>query len=141
MSVLTLTTLPTSWDDPVLSRTQAEELLAQPHHLLLAIGPAEMPDAYLFARCIPHTPADILTVFVNPAHRRKGRALQLMQHLLLLAREGGCTGLTLEVDATNDAAIRLYTACGLTHLTTRRGYYTHAGQPPTDALVFSKSWA
>lgn len=136
-AVHTLTTLPEDWNDPVLTRAQAEELLAQPHHVLLAVMP-HAAGGYLLARLVPHTQADILTLYVHPAHRRHGYARRLIEAVLTEARKMACTGLTLEVEATNAAAIKLYTSCGLQQVALRAGYYrSPVSNLKADALVLA----
>ncbi len=81
--VITLTTLPEDWADPVLTRQQAHQLLLAPHHKLFAIMTDATPDTghgntehrvqgYLLASLMPHAQADILTLFVPPQYRRNG---------------------------------------------------------------------
>lgn len=135
-SILILSELPSPWQDPLLSAQTAALLLAQPHHLLLGIGSGGR-HGHVFARLVPGTPADVLTLYVPEAHRRKGHAKALMQSVLFQAEVIGCTGLTLEVRASNTPAIRLYKQCGLRQLATRASYYSNpVSKTMEDALVF-----
>lgn len=145
-TIQTLTTLPEDWDDTVLTRAQAEALLAQPHHVLFVAitqsnNELRKPNdgqGHLLARLVPHTQADILTLYVPPAHRRHGHARQLVEAVLTEARKRACTGLTLEVEATNAAAIKLYTSCGLQQVALRAGYYRNpVSNLKADALVLA----
>lgn len=141
MSVVQATTLPDNWADPVLSRAQAEALLAMPHHYLLA---TQHPYAagYMLLQAMPQAQADILTLYVAPEYRRQGFAHSLLTEALGLARNKGCAGLTLEVDASNAAAIRLYGAHGLQQIGKRGGYYRNpVSQTQGDALVMAVSLA
>jgi ribosomal protein S18 acetylase RimI-like enzyme len=125
-----LTTIPQSWADPIFTAQQAATLLAQPHHILLAIQAGQ--GGHLLARIMPHTPADLLTLYVPENCRNQGHAKQLMHALLIHAQAAPCPALTLEVRASNTAAITLYTALGLQILTRRSAYYTN---PAEDAVV------
>ncbi len=71
-----------------------------------------------------------LTVRVD--YRRRGLARWMLGRVLDSARERGCTTATLEVRASNRAAIRLYDAHGFVKLGRRRGYYRVESE---DAIV------
>ena len=121
--------LPTPWHDPIISETIATTLLAQPHHVLLLAG-----DAHVLARLTPEAPADILTLYTPPHARRQGLARQLMVDVIARVRTAGCTGITLEVRASNVPAITLYTSLGFTRANLRRGYYH---EPQEDGVVYT----
>jgi ribosomal-protein-alanine N-acetyltransferase len=78
----------------------------------------------------------INTIAVDPSHRRRGLARELLAHVLADARSMGARRALLEVRASNVAAIGLYEAFGFTADTIRKGYYP---APPEDALVLSRS--
>lgn len=69
---------------------------------------------------------------VHPAWRRRGVGRALLAHVLAEAAAMGAPHATLEVRASNAAAIALYEAGGFTPAGVRRGYYTH---PVEDALI------
>jgi ribosomal-protein-alanine N-acetyltransferase len=69
------------------------------------------------------TTAEILTVGVVPAARRRGIARLLVADLLAEAVRRGATEAFLEVRFDNDAARALYTSEGFVELGLRRGYY------------------
>jgi [ribosomal protein S18]-alanine N-acetyltransferase len=74
----------------------------------------------------------INTVAVDPAERRKRHATALLAHVFQEAASRGVTRATLEVRASNEAALRLYERLGF-HVTARRPrYYTN---PDEDALI------
>lgn len=125
--------LPASWADPVLTSTAAAQLLSQPHHLLLATTQTA-EEAYVFACMVPGAPADILTLYTHPAHRRRGHARTLLNTLIHKAKTAKCPALTLEVRATNTAARTLYEYLQFQQLATRPGYYQN---PQEDAVVYS----
>jgi ribosomal-protein-alanine N-acetyltransferase len=67
--------------------------------------------------------AQILTVGVLPAARRRGIARLLVQELLTEARRRGAQEVLLEVRMDNKPARRLYEDQGFVPIGTRRGYY------------------
>jgi ribosomal protein S18 acetylase RimI-like enzyme len=135
-NVIILAALPTPWSDPLLSASTAQTLITQPHHHLFAVGPGGQ-HGHVFARLVPGTAADVLTLYVQPEHRRKGYAKILMENVIFQAEVAGCSGLTLEVRGSNTAAIRLYKQCGLAQIATRANYYSDAvSKTVEDALVF-----
>lgn len=76
--------------------------------------------------------AQILTVGVLPAARRRGVARLLVRALVAEARRRAAEEVLLEVRMDNDAARSLYTAEGFLTIGTRRGYYDHGR---VDAVV------
>jgi ribosomal-protein-alanine N-acetyltransferase len=79
--------------------------------------------------------ADIQTLAVIPAARRRGLAGALLDRLEGVAVERGATELFLEVRADNPPAIALYTARGFEQIALRPHYY----QPDdVDALIMRK---
>lgn len=81
--------------------------------------------------------ADIMNVAVAPSHRRRGIAADLLQRLKNDLAERGVYSLTLEVRASNDAAIALYRLLGYVQVGRRPGYYH---KPKEDALILRKEW-
>lgn len=79
--------------------------------------------------------ADILNVCVAPAARRRGVAEGLMGELEARLIQKGVELITLEVRASNEAAIRLYEKLGYTQVGVRKGYYE---KPREDALIMQK---
>ena len=65
----------------------------------------------------------ILDVAVSPEHRRQGIARKLLSHVSYDAQMLGCTTASLEVEAGNEAAERLYGSLGFTRAGARRDYY------------------
>jgi ribosomal-protein-alanine N-acetyltransferase len=74
----------------------------------------------------------INTVAVAPAARRRGLATLLLKHVMAEAAARAVTRATLEVRASNTAALKLYEALGFRVTATRSGYYS---QPEEDALI------
>jgi ribosomal-protein-alanine N-acetyltransferase len=74
----------------------------------------------------------INTLAVAPAERRKGLATLLLEHVMTETSKEGARKATLEVRASNQAALVLYTRLGFRIKATRQGYYTN---PDEDALI------
>ena len=81
-------------------------------------------------RCIDE--AHITTVAISAASRRKGLGKRLMDRLLTQAVEEGMTCSTLEVRASNAAAIQMYERMGYQITAKRKAYYPDNRE---DALV------
>lgn len=80
--------------------------------------------------------AEILTLGVLPALRRRGIGRALLAAAAGHARQAGAERLLLEVAADNHAAISLYRRTGFQRLSRRRQYYRRSGGPAADADVF-----
>lgn len=78
--------------------------------------------------------ADIQTIAVDPGHRGQGIARDLLTRLLVVADEGSCTEVLLEVRADNAAAIALYGSFGFEAIARRTSYYG----PGLDALIMRR---
>lgn len=74
----------------------------------------------------------INNVAVHPDFRGKGIGEAALRLVLKEVREKGAVFATLEVRASNAAAVRLYEKLGFKVLGTRKGYYTN---PVEDAYV------
>lgn len=83
--------------------------------------------------------AEILTLAVEPAFRRRGSGRELVEAAAEAVRADGAESLFLEVAADNTPARSLYRACGFEQVGVRRGYYARTGQPQADALVLRRS--
>lgn len=78
--------------------------------------------------------AEILTIGVIPAQRRKGLGRAMLAEAMDAARRRGAETMFLDVEAGNHAAIALYRAAGFAGTGRRRNYYG-AG---LDALLLSR---
>jgi [ribosomal protein S18]-alanine N-acetyltransferase len=76
------------------------------------------------------------SIAVLPSNRRRGLATLLIRAILTWARESGAHHLSLEVRASNGAAIGLYRRLGLQEEGRRPGYYA---DPEEDALLLGTS--
>ena len=80
--------------------------------------------------------SDMMNLAVRPDYRRQGVGRALVERLLWeLGEENHC--LTLEVRASNAAAIALYEGLGFRQVGRRPKYYLN---PPEDALILRKDW-
>ena len=80
----------------------------------------------------------INTLAVSPARRRRGLATVLLTEIMAEAAREGARQATLEVRASNTAALGLYTRLGFTVSARRPGYYAN---PQEDALIlWRKEW-
>lgn len=75
---------------------------------------------------------EILNIAVSPLHRRMGIGQMLLANALDEARRRGAENCYLEVRASNESAIRLYTRSGFSAVGLRKHYYT---KPKEDALI------
>jgi [ribosomal protein S18]-alanine N-acetyltransferase len=116
---------PTPW-----SRKAFENELANPQSVFRVIlGDGEVVGFGAYWHCFDE--AHIVNVAVAADFRRQGLARKLIQELLSAARAQGIVCATLEVRASNEAAIRLYESFGFKTVARRRKYYPNA----EDALV------
>ena len=82
----------------------------------------------------PGIEADILTVAVLPAYRRQGIAKEFIRQIEAYAVERQASAMMLEVELTNESAIRLYESLGYMKVSVRMDYYV----PCKDAHVMRK---
>ena len=83
--------------------------------------------------------AEVLTLAVEPSHRRLGVARALLQGGLLQAAALGAEEAFLEVAADNRAALALYRAEGFEPAGRREGYYRRPSGQTVDALVLRRT--
>lgn len=82
--------------------------------------------------------ADMMNIAVLPEYRRKGIAKALVEKLIYELQKRNVHCLTLEVRASNIAAISLYEQLGFAQIGRRPNYYS---APKEDALILRKEWA
>jgi len=80
---------------------------------------------------------DMMNIAVAPNYRRQGVAAALIGELVRRLKDKGNHCLTLEVRASNDAAIKLYEKLGFARIGRRPNYYR---SPKEDALILRKEW-
>ncbi len=74
----------------------------------------------------------ITNIATHPDHRRHGYGAAIVHTLLRHAKDARLESVSLEVRASNAAAIALYRAAGFAEAGRRKGFYT---KPTEDALV------
>jgi [ribosomal protein S18]-alanine N-acetyltransferase len=84
--------------------------------------------------------AELLDIAVAPEFRRSGVARVLLRDAQDRLRVVGCTGIYLEVRATNASARALYREQGFEEIGLRVGYYP-AGRGREDAILMKKVFA
>ena len=82
--------------------------------------------------------AEILTIAVAPASRRKGVASLLLSTHLGRLTGAGTRRLFLEVDAENAAALALYASFGFVEVGQRKAYYPRPGAHGANALIMRR---
>ena len=82
--------------------------------------------------------AELLTVGVRPAARRRGVATRLMTDFFDMARQRRATNAFLEVAADNVPAQRLYARLGFLIEGTRRDYYKRPGNKRVSAHLLRR---
>ena len=135
------------WDEPAWSADAWAGLLADPTvHTCLALP----VDTEAAAEAEPATPlgalawrlaadeAEVLTIGVVSAARRRGVAARLLDWGLAAAAAAGAAHMHLEVADPNIAARALYAGRGFALTGRRRGYYQRS-EIPADALVMARA--
>ncbi|MCF4165431.1 ribosomal protein S18-alanine N-acetyltransferase [Zavarzinia compransoris] len=82
--------------------------------------------------------AEVITIAVDPASRRRGAGRRLLAAALDAAARTGADRIFLEVAVDNPPAIALYRAFAFDEVARRRRYYRRRDGESVDALVFSK---
>lgn len=82
---------------------------------------------------------ELLTIAVDPEHRRRGSAQFLMQDFEARAKTKGALDAYLEVAETNKPAIALYRKNGFTEVGLRKDYYNGPTGTHIAACVMHKS--
>jgi len=99
---------------------------------IYVVRTADWPVAAFCAFWLVFDEIHINNVAVLPQFRAQGIGMALLQHVLIEARRLGATRATLEVRASNAAALRLYERLGFYVAATRKHYYSN---PVEDALI------
>lgn len=85
--------------------------------------------------------AELLTLAVDPAARRRGYGRALTRAFETAAKRRGAARAFLDVACTNRAAIALYESQGYAPCAERPAYYQTPGGDPITALVMEKALA
>ncbi len=83
--------------------------------------------------------AEVLTLAVSPAARRRGLGRALVEAAVDAAYRGGAASLFLEVADDNEAALALYASAGFEPVGRRAGYYHRRQGVAVDALVLRRT--
>ncbi len=124
-------------EDPWSERAFRDELRAGHRYLAARIDPRSAGGArtesdlvgyagLAFVAGPPRAEAEIHTIGIDPAHRRRGIGRSLLRGLLAVADAAGAA-VFLEVRTDNEPAHALYEAEGFTVVGLRRRYYRPSG--------------
>lgn len=119
------------WDEAEFSR------LLQTPSAFAFVAPADAPAGFVLGWAVGDD-AEILTIAVVVAERRRGLGRALLEAAATAARKEGARRLVLEVAAENAAARALYGAARFAQIGLRPRYYETA-QGPVDALVLARA--
>jgi ribosomal-protein-alanine N-acetyltransferase len=115
------------------SATEMAQLVSTPGCLSLLASASQMsPQGFVIVRSAGDE-AEILTLAVDPSHRRQGLARTLLIAAVTALRTAGAKRLFLEVDEANIAARDRYRSLGAVAVGRRPRYYEHGA----DADIFS----
>ena len=123
------------FSDPWSENSVASEL-KNPLSLWLVAVEGDRLAGYIGSQSVEGE-ADVMNVAVHPDFRRRGIAEELCLRLVTILNERNVHNLTLEVRASNAAAIALYEKLGFTLVGRRPNYYRH---PKEDAHIMRKEW-
>ncbi len=126
-----------AFDHPWLV-TAIADLLAGEGVIGLMAEDSTGPRGFVLARVVAGE-AEILTIAVDPDHRRSGLGQALLAAASELATQQGGEALFLEVSVDNLAALALYEKARFVRVGLRRGYYTGPDGRPVDALVLRRN--
>lgn len=115
---------------PWSERAFRNELTNPESCFLVAIADGQIAGYGGYWRCIDE--AHVTNVAIDPSKQRQGIGRRLMLELIARAKDEGMTCSTLEVRASNDAAIKLYENLGYDVVSRRKRYYPDNQE---DALV------
>jgi ribosomal-protein-alanine N-acetyltransferase len=108
------------------SAREFADLIGSPHVALVA-----HPQGFALTRTVAGE-VELLTLAVDPDHRRKGIATHLMTQWMMACQADTAF---LEVAANNFAAQALYAAHGFSRAGVRKAYYARPDGPPVDAVL------
>lgn len=95
-----------------------------------------IPVAMMVYRAV-HEQADIITIAVRPAWRRRHLARKLMARAFAHAKKLGAKAMFLDVEENNAPALLLYGKLGFRQINRRKDYYKQKDGSYTDALVMT----
>lgn len=120
--------------EPGWTRQDIAGLLASPGVAGFLVTEATFDIGMAICRVVADE-AELLTVAVDPGHRRRGAARLLLDAVVEKSRSSGARSLFLEVGADNPRARALYDSLGFAVVGRRAGYYVRRGRPAADAFI------
>jgi ribosomal-protein-alanine N-acetyltransferase len=114
-----------AFDQP-WSGADIESLLRSPGVFALSGALAGEPAGFILCR-VAADEAEVLTLAVKPAIRRRGVAGALLDQATVVALAAGARALFLEVATDNPGAVALYRGRGFDQVGWRAGYFSRAG--------------
>lgn len=116
------------------TRQDMAELLASPGVAGLLLQVEDVDAGFAICRVVADE-AELITLAVRLAHRRRGAARRLLAAVIDHVRAAGAKTLFLEVAVDNPAALRLYETTGFRVAGTRPAYFRRGSGPAADAIV------
>ncbi len=107
-----------------------ETVISDPGSVFVSTNGDNDPVGYVLT--VTAADAYIAELVVEPTYRREGRARRLLQTVLDLVRDRGCTRISLTVHEENKAAQSLYESMGFELAGCESEYYADGG----DGLLF-----
>ena len=123
-----------SFNNPTTREWYEEELKRPEVCFIFVLRTPEHRVAAFCAFWLVADQAHINNLAVLPELRGRGLGTQLLEAVVVEAAHLGAAVLTLEVRASNTAALKLYQRAGFKRVGERKNYYT---KPVEDALVLS----
>lgn len=123
------------FSDPWSERSVASEL-DNPLSLWLVCQEDGVVYGYIGSQTVLDE-TDMMNLAVSPQRRRQGIARKLVLELIDQLKLRGSRRLSLEVRASNSAAISLYQKLGFVQAGKRPNYYSH---PREDGYILRKEW-
>lgn len=116
---------PDGWSAPSIAR-----LIGGPGGFALIASLDGADAGFAILQCVPPE-SELLSIGVDPVHRRAGLGNAILAHAAKDLISAGANMMFLDVAADNDAALALYRALGFQDMSRRKRYY--GGH--TDAIV------
>lgn len=125
--------------DPAWDEASLSAMLQQPGTIACLAMVSDPPSGVGFALCrVAADEAEILTIGILEAWRRRGIAERLVGELAIRAARQGAERLFLEVATDNAAARALYFKLGFAEVGLRPAYYQRPGNSAVDAAILVK---
>lgn len=118
--------------------SELETMIASVNYL--ADGVFHEPDGQVLGFSITRLVADeaeILTIAIDPRARQQGMGRQLLETQIGGLVRKGIRRIMLEVEDSNEAALKLYRSFNFHRDGVRKGYYAQGRIAPADAILLS----